>query len=566
MRRSGREEREPRGAAGLHQPRWRWAALAVVALVPLAFAGLFAGALSSADDGTARIPAAVVNGDAMVYSVAADGSETPVFAGRQLVTELTAGASGFDWSVTNAADARAGLKDGTFSAVLTIPEDFSASILSLSSDSPRRAQLAIATDDAHDYLSGAVAQLVGRSMTDAFGKAITAQYISGLYSGLGELGGSIGDAADGAARLSEGVSEYTRGADRLSEGLSALDRGAAGLGRIGEGVSGYADGVSRLSAALSQSNAALQADPTNPQALASLAAIAAQLDALAGQGSALGSSTASALAGVQDGISRSASGAAELAAGSAALRSGAAELASGLEAGAEQLPAADGGTSEAAGIAADPVQLTVTRHNEVNGVGQLVATFFVPLGLWVGALAVFLVLRPLSRRALESSARNGRLVGLALARAGIVALAQAVLLVALLHLALGAPWTALPATLGFSALMALAFTAFHGLLAIGLGRPGLVVSLLLVALQVTAAGGLYPLQLLAEPFPWLSTFLPLSYGVSGMQTILAGGSPWTAVGAAAVLLAFGAGSALATLLALRRRRRAHALGLVPALR
>ena len=136
----------------------------------------------------------------------------------------------------------------------------------------------------------------------------------------------------------------------------------------------------------------------------------------------------------------------------------------------------------------------------------------------------------MTRRALASTANNSRLVGSALLRALAVTAAQAALLVALMHLSLGVSWAYLPATAGFALLTAFAFTAFHYLLTIGLGRAGLVVSLFLLAVQVTSTGGIYPIQLLSSPFQVVSPFLPLTYGVSGMQGIIAGGSPATVIG------------------------------------
>ena len=200
----------------------------------------------------------------------------------------------------------------------------------------------------------------------------------------------------------------------------------------------------------------------------------------------------------------------------------------------------------------------------MSQVGQIVATFFVPLGLWVGALAVFLVMRPVTRRALTSTARNGRLVASAIGKASLITGAQAVLLVALLHGALGVAWSLLPATLGFSLLIAIAFTAFHYLLTIGLGRAGLIVSLFLLAVQITSTGGIYPIELLSTPFQVVSPFLPLTYAVQGMQGILAGGNPGGVIAAAAVLAAFGIGSTVLALCAIRRTRRAGAIGLLPA--
>jgi len=228
------------------------------------------------------------------------------------------------------------------------------------------------------------------------------------------------------------------------------------------------------------------------------------------------------------------------------------------------VPAFDAEQSAAsAEVAADPVTLSVSTDNPVTDVGQAIATFFVPLGLWIGALAVFLVMRPVTRRALASTANNSRLVFLALVRAAAVTAAQAVVLVALLHLSLGVSWAALPATLGFALLTAFAFTAFHYLLTVALGRVGLVVSLFVVAVQITSTGGLYPIELLSTPFQVISPLLPLTYGVSGMQAIISGGSASDAATATVALLGFAVVSVALVLFAMRRTRRATLAGMLP---
>jgi len=544
--------------------------IAAVVLIPLAFAGLFVGAVGQGKSAIDSIPVAIVNQDTLQKVTNADGSVTNVFAGRQLVTELT-GSEGFDWTITNAADAEAKLASGEVYAVLTVPSNFSDSILSLSSADPKKADISIRTDDTHSYLTGSVAQVVGQTMTDTFGKAITAQYIGGIYSSLGDLGTSLTAAADGATSLangatslSSGLTQYTDGVGSLASGLSQLEDGAA---QVSSGAATYTGAVSQISAGLSQLAPAMStADP----------ALQAQFNALVAglsQTAAGGSSLTSGISGVQSGISQSASGAWQLANGSDQLTSGASQLASGatdlatgLQSGADQLPSSNADTAAAsAEVAADPVGLTVSTDNAVSQVGQIVATFFVPLGLWVGALAVFLVMRPVTRRALTSTARNGRLVASAIGKASLITGAQAVLLVALLHGALGVAWSLLPATLGFSLLVAIAFTAFHYLLTIGLGRAGLIVSLFLLAVQITSTGGIYPIELLSTPFQIVSPFLPLTYAVQGMQGILAGGNPGGVIAAAAVLAAFGIGSTVLALFAIRRTRRAGAIGLLPAI-
>jgi len=575
--------------------RWlRWGALGAVVLVPLAFAGLFVGALAQSDNALENIPAAIVNDDTLVYQTQADGTETPVFAGRLLVTELTGGSgdAGFDWRITNTEDAEEALAKGEVYAILTVPSNFSESIMSISGDNPEQADISIHTDDAHSYLTGSVAQAVGSSMVATFGNAITSQYIEGIYAGLGDMGEGFQKSADGAKELadgmdgvasglddySDGVTQYTGGVDKISAGLTRTAAGAASLPGLTSGISKYTKGVTKTYNGLAQLNAALQQYPTiDPALKAGLQQTVDGLSQLSKSGATLREGTSklpqlssglaqldNGLAQVSGGSSGLRTGADKLASGANKLADGTGELADGLAEGAESVPEFDDASiARTAEVAADPVGLTVTTDNAVTDVGQGIVTFFVPLGLWIGALAVFLVLQPVTRRALTSTANNGRLVFSALARAGIVTAAQAVLLVALMHLALKVEWALLPATLGFSLLMALAFTAFHYLLTVAFGRAGLVVSLFLLAIQVTSTGSLYPIELLAAPFQAISPVLPLTYAVSGMQVIMSGGDVGSIGMAIAALALFGIGSVLIALLAIGRTRRAVALGLVP---
>lgn len=560
----------------------RYAALAAVVLVPLAFAGLFIGAVSQVSHSISDIPAAIVNNDQVVNQTGADGKTTQVLAGRELVTELTGKKSaGFKWTITNSKDAAADLANGTVYAILTVPKDFSKSIVSLSSKSPIKAKLNITTDDSHNYLTGSVAQVVGTSLSNEFGQAVTRQYIAGLYSGIGGFGSSLTSAASGATSLSSGASTLSTGLDSYVAGVSQVPSGLyqlqSGIERAKNGVESqaiapYTSAVSGTAAKLKADVAALAQSPNDPTLLAAVQSDSATLTAVAAGGPSVTSGVGSAfdsLASNTGTFARQtqalASGGAQLSSGAQSLATGASSLAAGLNSGAAKTPSyTSAQVAQTASVASNPVGVSVDRKHEVSSAAQIIATLFVPLGLWIGSLAVFLVLRPLTRRTLSSTAGNGRVVLSSIARASVVTAAQALLLVLLLHTAVGVSWSLLPATILFSLVMAIAFTAFHYLLTIGLGRAGLVVSIFLLALQITSTGGLYPIQLLAGPFQFISPFLPLTYGVRGMEAIIANSGVGTAIGAALALVAFGVGSLLIALLAVRRVRRARALGLVPA--
>ncbi|MDO4131956.1 YhgE/Pip domain-containing protein [Clavibacter michiganensis] len=610
-------------------------AVALVAIVPLAVAGLFIGSLSDVAKGVERVPAAIVNQDEIVQQKAADGTESPVLAGRLLVTQLTSDDNqAFDWTITNADEAQRMLDDGEVYAVLTVPKDFSSSIVSLSTDAPKRAEISVKTDDAHGYLTGAATQAVGVGMTSVFGNAITSQFVSGIYTtfgglkgsltdagagadkladgatqlsagattlgdGITQLGDGVGQSQQGASKLADGLGTYTGGVSQLSSGLDRLQTGAAGLSQVSDGVGQYAGGAGQIAAQVAGLRQQLAANPQSAPIAAQLEPLEQGLDQYAAQGQALATQAAAGIQGVQQGIGQSASGASRLAAnggalvtgarqlsdglgqlrtgttaaatgagdlatGADGLASGATELGTGLTQGAEQIPSLDADqASQASGVVADPVGLTVERENEIGSPGDAIAAIFVPIGLWLGAFATFLVLRPAARRLLASSAATGRVMGRVLARAALIALAQVVLLVALVHAALGLSLALLPATLGFAAVTAAAFTAIHYLLRQAFGRAGLVVSLILLAIQAAAMGGVIPLQLVAAPFQAISPFLPLTYAASGMQAIIAGGAPGVAWGSAGVLAVFLLLSLAVSYLVTRRSRRAKSLGLVP---
>ncbi len=72
------------------------------------------------------------------------------------------------------------------------------------------------------------------------------------------------------------------------------------------------------------------------------------------------------------------------------------------------------------------------------------------------------------------------------------------------------------------------------------------------------------MQLLSAPFQWINPYLPLSWATTGMQQIVTGGSAGLAIGSAFALLSFGLASVAVAAFAIRRTRRAGALGMLPA--
>lgn len=124
--------------------------LIVVLLLPLLVAAVGMWALSGRVDRIDEVPAAVVNLDEGT-TMEVDGEEQMVPFGRLLAGGLTQPGTvegqeapemtGFDWRLTDAEDARQGLRDGTYAAVVTIPADFSDKVGTLGTPDAVQAQL-----------------------------------------------------------------------------------------------------------------------------------------------------------------------------------------------------------------------------------------------------------------------------------------------------------------------------------------------------------------------------------------------------------------------------------------
>ncbi|UUT34815.1 YhgE/Pip family protein [Microbacterium elymi] len=106
-----------------------WLTLLGVLLLPVLIGGVLVAALYNPTERLDAMSAAIVNND---EPVTVDGQTVPL--GRQLTAGLVKGSddvpSNLDWTISNTDDAEAGLADGTYQAVITIPEGFSAAAVS----------------------------------------------------------------------------------------------------------------------------------------------------------------------------------------------------------------------------------------------------------------------------------------------------------------------------------------------------------------------------------------------------------------------------------------------------
>src|SRR5690606_35938393 len=122
-------------------------------------------------------------------------------------------------------DARAGLEDGTYAAIVVIPEDFSTRLATLGTPEAVQARVSVYTDDASGSLTALLSSAIADAAAATMSSDLTRQYLDGIYVGFGDMKDGFTEAADGAEELAEGSHELADGVTRTSEGAGELAEG-----------------------------------------------------------------------------------------------------------------------------------------------------------------------------------------------------------------------------------------------------------------------------------------------------------------------------------------------------
>ncbi|MFJ9208885.1 YhgE/Pip family protein [Streptomyces sp. NPDC102264] len=255
------------------------------------------------------------------------------------------------------------------------------------------------------------------------------------------------------------------------------------------------------------------------------------------------------------GVGKLSTGADTLDGGLFKLADGSAELAGGLNDGVGKIPDYDKTDRDRrTDVMADPVQLASRSLHAAPNYGTGFAPYFIPLSLWVGAMVAYMLIQPLNRRALAAGASAWRITLAGWLPVAAIGLLQAGALISVLHWAIGLEMARAAGTVGFLALVTCCFTAIVQWLNARFGPAGRILVLALLMLQLTSAGGTYPVQTSPGFFGAIHPFLPMSYVVDALRRLISGGGLGPVWQGCAVLAAFTAGALALTALSARRKQ------------
>lgn len=255
------------------------------------------------------------------------------------------------------------------------------------------------------------------------------------------------------------------------------------------------------------------------------------------------------------GVGRLETGAIDLKGGMYKLVDGSGRLAGGLHDGAERIPDYDKEERDRrTAVMADPVQLTSRPLHQAPNYGTGFAPYFIPLSLWVGAMVAYMLIPPLNRRALAVGASSWRIALAGWLPVAAIGVLQTAALMAVLHWAVGLEMARAGGTIAFLFLVAACFGAIIQWLNARFGPAGRILVLALLMLQLTSAGGTYPVQTSPGFFNAIHPFLPMSHVVDALRRLITGGGLGPVWLACAVLTGFTAAALALTALAARRRQ------------
>ncbi|MBW5486845.1 YhgE/Pip family protein [Streptomyces bambusae] len=268
----------------------------------------------------------------------------------------------------------------------------------------------------------------------------------------------------------------------------------------------------------------------------------------------IGSAT-SGSAKIDKGVGKLGEGAHSLSGGIYKVADGNGALASGLHDGVDKIPDYDEQQRDArTEVMADPVKLANESLHKAPNYGTGFAPYFIPLSLWVGAMVAYMLIQPLNRRALATGASPWRIALAGWLPVASLGVAQVAMLMSVLHFGLGLEMAHPAATIGFLALVTGCFAAIVQWLNAKFGAAGRILVLVVLMLQLTSAGGTYPIQTSPGFFNAIHSYLPMSYVVESLRRLITGGdlaAVWTGC---AVLAAFTVGALALTALAARGKQ------------
>ena len=509
---------------------------------------------------TGNVTFAIANSD---KGASFDGVNINV--GDELVKDLRNNDK-FNWTFVTEDELRDGVYRGEYYAGIVLPENLSKNVVSIASDDPQQAKLeyivnmkenpvaAKLTDTGstavYNALNAKIIQIINLA---AYGKLGELQ--SGLASGAGQLASGGSQLASGAGQVSSGASQLSSGAGQLSDGAGQLADGAQqlsdGAGQVSSGTQQASDKVNMYNTEIHQATGYIR-EHTSSSAIHEItdeidsrsdnvAGKVQQLNNGAGQVANGSSSLAANSQLLKGGIDELAEGSLSLAAGSVLLSNAATQAlftaAASLASSADSLASITGINETILGdYFYAPVKLDRHELFSVPDYGSQVSPFYLVLSMWVGALITCAMLKPGTSEGTKYSPLE-MYAGKAVIFLILSLLQCSVTIIGahLLGIYISNEIMFILSCLTVSGV----FMIFVYSLVSALGDVGKAVAIVLLVLQISGTGGIYPVEIMAPLFNIMNPILPMTHAITLVREAQLGLIWSNFIPALVVLLAIG---------------------------
>ncbi len=438
------------------------------------------------------------------------------------------------------ADAASGLKqalDGTISGITaqaqSCPTDVSDAGATSATQIARGAEQALADQGVAltpDQLTALEAYATSTQITEG-GGALTC----GIYQST--LGGAAAALSDDLPQTQYSLSGL---AGQLSSGLDQLSKAATQKGGLNDGASSLSSGVASYVGGI---NTLAKSLPSLSSGIASLAEGASGVnDGAASLASGTGS-LASGVSGLADGVTSAGTGAEKLADGTSKLNDGLDKFSTGVAEGASGVPTySESDRDTLSKVVVAPVTTTGTDGQTVFS-AYPAAGLLIMVSLWIGAIATFLVVRPVTRRAVQSSKSSLALLAQGLWPSAVTSVGATALLTAIAASVLGLPASTIFALAVFSLAASLVFSVVNYALVAAFGGTGRFISIAMVVLGsatllISGSPGFFDTAALLSPLtPAFRGFTAIAANGAGIGTAIGGLVVWLVIGIALAFVA-----------------------------
>jgi len=510
-------------------------------------------------------------------------NDTTLNVGNELVKDLKNNDK-FKWTFVTEDELRDGVYSGKYYAGMVIPKNLSENVVSIAGDDPQQAKLEYVvnvksnpvatklTDSASNAVYNALnAKIIQVINLAAYGKLGELQ--EGLASGASQLSSGGSQLQSGANQVSSGSSQVSSGVDQVEDGSSQVKDGASqvqkgtddvksGASQVQKGADAVKDGASQVEQGSEELDSAVDPSliPEGPvkeyvegsSELAKGSGKVAEGSSQVADGSV---KLANGSVKLAEGSSKVAGGASDLADGSVQLAEGSLSLAAGAEllgnSAAQALFTAAGSLgstadqlSEMTGINEtllgdyffSPVKLDRHEVFSVPDYGSNVAPFYIVLSMWVGALITCVMIEPKSSVGTKYSPfemYSGKLLIYV-----VLSILQACVTIIGAHL-LCVYIDNYPLFIFSAILVSVVFMILIYSIISALGTVGKGIAVILLVFQISATGGIYPIQIMHQFFQVLYPYMPMTYAIKLIREAQLGvvwSNYWPAL---AILLAIG---------------------------